>query len=257
MAKVESVFKLRGSVGDLTFRETEDGTVAQCKPGPNREKVLTHENFERTRRNAGEFKLVIQGATLLRRGLGSALQGVNSSSLSGRMNGLLFAATLQDGEHDLGFRRASCGDVSQLAGFDFNRSLPLAVALPVKFTHSLDVATGTLHVAFPSFIARRKKVFPEGASHFRIVSCGAVLNFTNQVYVNHIKRSELLPLSRKTPGPICLEHLLSASPGDVLVQAMGMEFYKVVNGQEVLMKGGALRILEAAQVEEAQDAGSQ
>jgi hypothetical protein len=49
MAKVESVFKLRGSVGDLTFRETQDGTIAQNKPGPSREKVLSHENFKRTR----------------------------------------------------------------------------------------------------------------------------------------------------------------------------------------------------------------
>jgi hypothetical protein len=63
-------------------------------------------------------------------------------------------------------------------------------------------------------------------------------------YFNHIKRSELLPLSKKTPGSICLEHLLNTGPGDALVQVMGIEFYKLVNGKEVLVKGDAMRILK-------------
>jgi hypothetical protein len=75
MAKVISLLKLSGTIGDLTFRQTVWGTIAQQKPGPTRERVLTCEKFDHTRRNAGEFRLAIKNATLLRRALGEAIGG--------------------------------------------------------------------------------------------------------------------------------------------------------------------------------------
>lgn len=253
MAKVISLFQLRGSIDDLTFRQTEYGTIAGMKPGPTREKVLTHEDFRLTRRNAGEFKLAIQDARLLRKALGIALNGIAGSSLNGRMNGLLYTAARQDRTSDLGERRACQGDIGILTGFDFNKQLPLTTALPVNFTHTLDAATGTLKLALPCFIARKKKNFPAGATHFRIVSGGVAVNFLCPRYHgkrSDIKTSELLPLSRKTPAAICLEHQVDVEAGEVLVQVLGMEFYKVVDRKEVLVKGGALRILEMVRIED-------
>jgi hypothetical protein len=110
----------------------------------------------------------------------------------------------------------------------------------------MDAAKGLLQLELPSFIARRKKRFPKEATHFRIVSCGAVVDFAHDCYSNTIKTSDLLPLGKKTPDAICLEHRLKAGPGEVLLQVMGIQFYKVVNGKEELLKGGAVRILAAA-----------
>jgi hypothetical protein len=249
MAKVECVFKLSGTVGDLTFRQTQDGTVAQTKPGPSREKVLYGETFKLTRRNAAEFKLAAQEATMLRRGLTNALNGITNSSSSGRLNGVMYAAAMQDDYHDMGYRHASAGDLSLLEGFDFNKHLLLATALPIVFEHSLDVESGILKVEVPSFVARRKKGFPAEATHFRIVSCGAAVNFIEDRVSNDIKLSDLLPLSKKTPGVICLEHILKVGAGDVLVQVMGIRFYKLVNGKDILLSGGAMRIVEVAERE--------
>jgi hypothetical protein len=248
MAKVESVFRIRGTIDDLTFRQTQDGTVAQRKPGPTREQVLHAETYHQTRIHAMEFTRAIHDARLLREALGAALHGVKSSSLNGRMNGLLFAAALKDPDNDWGYRHISAGDASKLAGFDFNKALRLASAFPVKFEHSLDAATGLLQVKLPSFIMRKKKVFPDGVTHFRIVSCGVMINFMDACYWKSIKTSNLLPFSRKIPGPICMEHTLPAGPDDVLVQVMGIEFYKQVNENAVLVNGGAMRILEAAKM---------
>ena len=96
-----------------------------------------------------------------------------------------------------------------------------------------------------SFIAYKRKGYPKEATHFRILSNGSLLNFRNNSYSYNIQSSDLLPLSRKTPGDICLEHQLNGKPGDVLVQAVGIQLYKLVSGEEVLIKGGAVRILEA------------
>ncbi|NII29682.1 hypothetical protein HB364_31675 [Pseudoflavitalea sp. X16] len=249
MAKVTSLIELRGTIADLTFRKTEDGIIAGMKPGPSREKVLTHENFKRTRRNAAEFQLAIQEATLLRHALGTALNGRTGSSLNGRMNGLFCRAARQDGVSDLGSRRASKGDTGLLRGFDFNKQLLLEQALPVPLMHQLDEETGVCRTEVPCFIARKRKGFPVEATHFRIVSGVAMIDFIHGHYRQDVQRSELLPLRKKAPEGICFEHRLEPGAGKVMVQVLGMEFYKVVEGKEVLVKGSALRILEAVRVE--------
>jgi hypothetical protein len=222
--------------------------VAGLKPGPTREQVLTSDRFDQTRRNAGEFKAAIKNATLLRRALGDAIDGVRHPLLNSQMNKLLHSVAMQDEENDFGFRHAVSGNASLLAGFEFNHELSLDKALPVKFQHSMDAAKGLLQLELPSFIARRKKEFPKEATHFRIVSCGAVVDFAHDCYSNTIKTSDLLPLGKKTPDTICLEHRLKAGPGEVLVQVMGIQFYKAVNGKEELLKGGAVCILAAARI---------
>jgi hypothetical protein len=248
MAKVISPFTIRGSIGDLNFRDTSVGNVAGLKPGPTREQVLTSDDFERTRRNAGEFKSAIKNAKLLRQALGDAIAGVRHQLLSGHMNRLLLDVAKQDTTNRLGFRHAGAGDFSKLEGFDFNYKLPLDRAFPVKFQHRLDALSGNLQLELPSFIARRKKGFPKGATHFRIISCGALVDFMHDNYSRQISMSDLLPLSKKTPGPIGLNHQLKAAPNNVLIQVLGIQFCQVVSGQELLLKGGAMRILASAHI---------
>jgi hypothetical protein len=64
----------------------------------------------------------------------------------------------------------------------------------------------------------------------------------------------LLPLRKKTPGPICFEHVLKTERADVMIQVLGMQFYKVVDGKAELLQGGAMRVLEAVRVEEGNEA---
>lgn len=248
MAKVVSLFKMSGTIGDLTFRETASGTVAQKKPGPTREQVLTHPKYDCTRRNAGEFKWAVKDSTLLRHALGNAIDGVHHCKLNGMMIALLRSVSRMDKCSDWGYRRAGAGDVNLLTGFDFNPGLLLDQVLPIKFQHSLDSPTGILQLKLPVFLLRHKKGLPKKATHFRIVSGGAAVDFVKGCYHRDVKVSALFPLGKGTPGEICLEHQLKAAPGEVLVQVMGIEFYEVMNGREKRLKFGAMRILGAVRV---------
>lgn len=250
MAKVTSLIEFRGTIDDTTFRKTEDGIIAGRKPGPSREKVLTHANFRNTRRNAAEFKLAIQDARLLRHALGAALNGKTGSSLNGRMHGVFCKAARQDWASDWGCRRASKGATGMLRGFDFNKQLSLAHALPVPLLHELDVERGTCQVKVPAFMARKRKGFPATATHFRIVSGVAMVDFIQEQYRQDVQWGALLPLSKQTPADSCFEHRLEPGAGKVMVQVLGMQFYKLVDGKEVLVKGSAVQVLEAVRVEE-------
>jgi hypothetical protein len=250
MAKVTGLLKLRGTIDDLTFRKTEEGIIAGMKPGPTRERVLTHANFRRTRRNAAEFRLAIQDARLLRHALGAALNGKTGSSLNGRMNGVFCKAARQDRASDRGCRRAWKGATDMLKGFNFNKQLSLEQAMPVPLLHELEVERGACRVKVPAFMARKRKGFPATATHFRIVSGVAMVDFVHEHYRQDVQWGALLPLSKKTPADSCFEHRLEPGTGKVMVQVLGMQFYKLVDGKEVLVKGSAVRILEVVRVEE-------
>jgi len=244
MAKVIGIIKLRGTIDDITFRDTQEGNIASRKTGPTREKVLYDPDFDQTRRYAGEFKLAAKDAKLLRHALGSSLDGVQRTTLNGHVIGLLYAAAQQDNTHEIGYRYAATGSVGMFEGFDFGKQ-GLDAALPVRFKHGMDAASGSMQVEIPSFIARKRKGFPAGATHFRIVSGGATINFEEGTYVNDIKTSALLPLRKQTPEAICLEHSVVAGAGEVMVQVLGIQFYAIENGREVLVKGGAVQLLAA------------
>lgn len=248
MAKVISFIKLSGTIDDITFRKTAEGNIAGRKTGPSREKVLNDPNFDQTRRNAGEFKLAVRDAKLLRHSLDHALNGVKRTTLNAHVTGLLHAAALQDQEHDLGCRYAASGDLSKFEGFEFGQQLSLDVALPISITQHFNIASGSMKTEIPPFIARKRKGFPAAATHFRIVSAGAAINFEEGRFVNDIKKSPLFPLRKQTPNAICLDHALKCAPGDVAVQVLGIQFFTLVNGKEVLVKGGAVKILAAERV---------
>jgi hypothetical protein len=165
------------------------------------------------------------------------------------MNGLLYSVAAQDQEHDLGYRCAGSGDVSQLEGFEFNHKLSLGYAMPVCIEQHLDAGSGSVQVKIPSFIARRRKGFPSEATHFRIVSCVGMMNFDKHYYSNHTEESDLLPLS-KMMAAVELQHQLVTKPGEVMVHVVGMMFYKVVKGKELLLNGGAMQVVEAVRVAE-------
>lgn len=248
MATLIGPIRFEGTIGDLTARRCGKKIIIQEKPGPTREQVLNSPGSEGTRRNAGEFGLAIKDSTLLRRALQGTLKGVHDMGLNGRMNKLLHRVSRTDTYSLYGYRHAGAGDLSLLTGYEFNPELLLDKALPMPFKHSLDVVTGAVRLELPSFIARRKKSYPKGATHCRIISCAAVVDFTHNSYANTIKPSELLPLGKKTSDAICLDHRLTVQPGEVLLQVMGMEFYTVEDGKQKLLKGGTMRILEAVQM---------
>jgi hypothetical protein len=225
------------------------GKQLRNKPGPTSEQVLKHKNLDLTRRNASEFGRAIRDAMLLRRALGSMVRAVKDPKLNSHMNKWLHKAAKSDAVNEYGSRHADAGNLQLLEGFNYNRLLSLDRALPVRPEHAMDVATGVMRLNVPACIVRRKKdLFPEDATHFRIVSCGGAVDFGKQRYSSNITKSELLTMSKKMPG-FQLEHSLEVQPGQVMLHTIGIVFYKVEDGEAIMLRGGALKIVQVARKE--------
>lgn len=246
MAKYDSLFTIHGTIDGLTFRETAEGKIVGAKTGPTREQVLSSDRFTLTRYNAAEFKQSVQAATLLRRALDEALEGLRCTSLNGHVNGLLHRLTRSDTVNDFGQRCASAGDIQVLKDFEFNRQLGFSDAAGGAIEHQLDGNRGVSTVFVAPYQAYKKKAFNREATHFRLVSGVVAIDFTNRRYQRQLVFSELLPLSRKTPRTLELCSKVPVQAGQAMVQVLGIQLFEMKACGPALVKGGALRILDAA-----------
>lgn len=55
MAQQESIIKLKGKIGDLSFYKTRDGYQARTKGGVSADRIANDPKFQRTRENGAEF----------------------------------------------------------------------------------------------------------------------------------------------------------------------------------------------------------
>jgi hypothetical protein len=244
MAKVISPFKLSGSLGGLTFFENEYGPQVKEKGGPTKWQVQHLDRFANTRHNAAEWKRATAASRLTRAALGNLRDSVKNIKLSGRMIGRLLAVLKADRVHDRGERVVASGDLSLLAGFEFNYKLSLDDALPLNIANCMAVQPGKVAVNIPAFRLRKKKALPADATHYRLVSCILSIDFEKRTYRQDKQAGELQAMGRKAGKGFCIEHVVQPDNEQGCFWLMGIEFYKMVNEQPVLVKGGALRVME-------------
>lgn len=244
MAKIQSPFKIRGSVGDMTYFVNEYGQQIKEKGGPTAWQVQHLERFTNTRHNAAEWKRATAASRLVRHALGNLLHSVNNMRLSGRMNKPLLAAIKDDLIHDYGERVVSAGNLSKLSGFEFNHKLLLEDALPLNIENCFSLEAGKLALDVPAFRIRKKKGIPKGATHYRLVSCILSIDFDKRTYHQDKQVSELHAMGRKAGAAFSIEQVVKPVNDQGCYWLMGIEFYKLVNEQPELVRGGALRVME-------------
>jgi hypothetical protein len=76
-----------------------------------------------------------------------------------------------DASSTRGQRNVLDGKLEMLKGFDFNLYAPYSV--------TIDRVTGQLTVTLPPFVPSGMLASPAGATHFKIVSAGAAIDFEN------------------------------------------------------------------------------
>jgi hypothetical protein len=55
MAKQKGIFKIEGTLDDITFYKSQDGYLVRQKGGVSAERIATDPSFQRTRENGAEF----------------------------------------------------------------------------------------------------------------------------------------------------------------------------------------------------------
>ena len=249
MAKQTGIIKLKGTLGGITFYKTSlDGDLAREKGGVSGERIATDPNFQRTRENGEEFGRSGKAGKLLRNSIRAMLQNASDSRMVGRLTKKMVEVVQADATNPRGQRNVIDGEAELLEGFEFNISGKLGNTLYAPFTSTIDRVAGTLTVDIPSFVPINMIEAPGGATHFKLVSAGAEIDFENEVFVMDNQASAILPWDATGTVVTNLVNAVSAASTHPLFLVLGIEFYQEVNGQMYPLKNGAFNPLAIVKV---------
>ncbi|RYD94891.1 MAG: hypothetical protein EOP50_08855 [Sphingobacteriales bacterium] len=248
MAKQRGIIKLKGTIGDITFYKSQDGYVAREKGGVDAKRIATDPAFQRTRENGAEFGRAGKASRMLRTALNPLLINSKDSKMVGRLTREMVKVIQADAINERGLRNVIDGEAELLLGFEFNIRGKLGTTLYAPFTATIDRALGTLKVDFDPFVPANMINAPSGATHFKITTGGAEIDFEAETYVIQTSETAILPWD-STPT-VAIAHSNAVTPASTkpLFVALGIVFYQEVNTQMYPLKNGAFNPMALVKV---------
>ena len=238
---------MKGTMGDITFYKTKDGYVAKEKSDIG-DKLKTSPQFERTRENNSEFGRAGKAVKLLRNAFRLLLQNSADTRMTSRLQKEMMKVLKADPTSMRGQRNVADGDPSLLLGFEFNLYSPFSSTFFEPFTSVIERATGKLNVSIPAFDPRKMIAAPVGATHAKIVSGGASIDFGAGTYEFAQSSADPIDLSEGMTADMELSNGVTANSTHPLFLMLGIEFYQEVNGSMYPLKNGAFNALSLVAV---------
>jgi len=248
MAKQKGIIKLDGTIGGVTFYKTKDGYLAKEKSSIPADRIANDPAFQRTRENGAEFGRAGKAGKTLRTALRALLQNTADSRMVSRLTQKMMEVIKLDETNPRGLRNVIDGEAELLEGFEFNISGKLGTTLYAPFTAVINRVAGTLTVGLVAFIPQNMIAAPAGATHFKIISAGAEVDFENESFVSETNESGVLPWDNNATAVMNLANAVTANSTHPLFLALGIEFYQEVNTQMYPLKNGAFNALSLVKV---------
>ena len=239
MARQKGIIKLEGSIGDVSFYKSSDGYLAREKGGVDKERIKNDPAFQRTRENGSEFGRAGKSGRILRTSFRVLLQKAADKKVTSRLTREMMKVIQSDPVNSRGDRSPAFGDINLLNGFDFNVNGKLSAALFTQYQTSVDRVAGETGIIIPAFVPENSIVGPSGATHFKVVSGAAEVDFDNEDFSMNVSSSEEIPLDNQPQGQINLAHGIAADTQKDIFMVLGLEFMQEVNGEMYPLKNGA------------------
>ena len=244
MAQQKGILPLKGTIGGITFYKSKDGFIAREKGGLDPSRIAKDPAFQRTRENGAEFGRAGKAGKSVRNALRTLLLNISDSRMIARLTKEMMKVIKADTVNPRGMRNVIDGKLELLNGFEFNSNSQLGTILFATFSKNMDRVTGELSVSIASFIPAHGIAAPVGATHFKITSAGAAIDFVNGSFEADFKSTAELPWDETATAAINLVNAVTANSTNPLFLVLGIEFYQQVNGIMYPLRNGAFNSLE-------------
>jgi hypothetical protein len=248
MAKQKGAHKILGTIGELTYYKTKDGYLIREGSPISASRIQIDPAFARTRENMSEFGRAGKAGKTLRNAVRNLLQNAKDSKVVSRLTTEMMKVIKADATSLRGQRNVIDGEAELLQGFDFNIDAKLSTTIYAPFTGTIDRVAGTATVNIPSFVPANQIVAPQGATHFKIVSMGAEVDFTAGTSITDAHESAVLPVDGNATAVLNLANALTANSTHPLFLLLGIQFFQQVNGVNYSLRNGAFNALGIAKV---------
>lgn len=115
---------------------------------------------------------------------------------------------------------------------------PLGSLFFAPYSATLDRVAGVIGLDIPAFVPTDVILAPSGTTHFKLMSCGAVVDFEDRSCVSHTDASALLPWDATPTVALSHNHNLTANTTDAMFLVLTVQFYQEVNGDYYLLHNG-------------------
>jgi hypothetical protein len=219
-----------------------NGYYKARKIGISGERVKTDPAYANTRRYNAEFGHASKIGKLIREGF---LKNHTPIGTAGRLTARLLEILNTDKENDFGSRDLLQADLSGLAGFHFDQSLPLNKCCNIPFLVKEYNDRKNIVVQVPPFVP--VQAFQEicGATSFRIRFRLVRLDQVGGVIGSDSKSIQGVLVSKKELSACVYVFDAVIAAGEILLLGVSIEFYKMVNGNMINNAQSATTILYA------------
>ena len=248
MAKNSSLFKIEGTLDNVTFYKSADGYFVRTKGGVSKNRIMNDPAFVRTRENGREFGRSASSGKLLRDAVSSFVFKAKDSKLSSRLMKVMSDIKNQDlvstrGERNVVEGLATATGKAYLKGFDFNNRASMRSVFFSPFT--VDSTTGVITVT--DLKPTEQIRYPEGATHFSMQSGFVNLDFETGASDITYSAVSNLPIDG-TVSTVSLTPSGVPSGTGLEFMVLLIEFFQEVNGQQYSLNNGAFNVLNIVEV---------
>jgi hypothetical protein len=248
MAKQTGLFKIKGTLDNVTFYKSKDGNLAKMKTSLDGARIATDPNFARTRENGAEFGSSASSGKLIRINLRPISMNASDNRIVARLTQLMskiknLDATSIRGARNVGVGIGTVAGKALLKGFEFNQNSLLGSILFKPY--AVNTTTGVVTIA--ALVPATDIVFPQGATHVSLTGGYANINFATAVV--DFKMTNVLNLAITSPSTaVSLTPTAVPAGTGTKVYLLKIEFFQQVNGVQYPLKNGAYNALKVIDV---------
>lgn len=261
MSKQKGLIKLVGTIGGVSFYNSDGQYLARMAGGPTKERIQNDPNFVRTRENNVEFGGSAKVGKAFRTALSGVLQTMAGRRLTGQLTRLFKSINLK-GVGTRGKRPFTLtANKDMIKGLDLDNKLSLTSVFSAPFSVSINADRNEVSFSIPAFIPGNLLVAPTGATHFKIVGAvGLISDYTFNSDTNSYEpkvpeenalgmvvgstvrlldsNSNAINLTATVPDGIIPDEAIS------IVACLGIEFYQVIGSTNyILAQGNTMKVV--------------
>lgn len=246
MARVQSNFPISGTINGITFVRTKYGNFARAKSRINKNDFKTSPSFAKMREQNDVFGKAAKYGGLIRKGFSRVLTNAKQSDTSRRLTKLLFSIIKTAGKNERGEPDMLQSDLDMLKRFEFNTTRKLSSTLYAPYNVHVNREEGVVTVVVNDFDPATAINAPVCATECKLTVAVAELKF-DEVKVWHSDVAETRCELARIAGFPVVEASFTANSRNVILVAIGIDFYETFNSKRIALTPSALAIVEVSQ----------
>lgn len=235
MARLLNFLKFQGSIENLTFITTPNGTFVKRRSTLNRDKIMNSPGSEGTRNTMEEFKNFTKSGALLKTGIKNSYEKIRDRGAHNRLNSIMNAIKETDDIHPRKWKTVATGIQSEeskelLRNFEFNAFAPLHKILLKEYILNAEEGILKINALIPK----------EGFKTTKDATIAGLKLYWSKVdfesFENHTESSEevLVPLN-KVPIDLSISVPTPPEGTGTNVFSLALVFYQEVNSKLYLV----------------------